>query len=438
LLSAVGVLAQKGMIRKVNNNDSKECIALVIGNASYKESPLNNPVNDAQDMAKALGELGFTVILKTNASQKDMDEGLDEFTNKLSNGCVGCVGCVGLFYYSGHGVQFEGTNYLISVDANINDETDIKYTSLDVNEIIDHMKNDNKNGMNIIILDACRNNPFSNSRSLGRGLVETKASRGFIIGYATEPGSVAYDGPGRNSVYTKYLLTAMKTPGLKIEDVFKYILEKTSLETKQTPWMSTSFVGDFYFIPPSGNVTPPKDIQIQIPSTPTTSTETVGPDWPKPAGLSTNIKMATLSIIVPGLGQLYGKRYTSGTLFGLIGVWSETAFGIMWSMYAEAIREYNSELKRYQDPTITDTTEKAIAAEQSIMKFHDKKLRLQRQQQVWGITAGSILTINVFHALIAGPSFWFESSQAKSNYHDSKIISQVSYNKIIISMVSRF
>jgi len=106
LLSAIGVLAQKGMIRKVNNNDSKECIALVIGNASYKDSPLNNPVNDAQDMAKALGELGFTVILKTNASQKDMDEGLDEFTKKLNNGCVG------LFYYSGHGVQFDGMNTL--------------------------------------------------------------------------------------------------------------------------------------------------------------------------------------------------------------------------------------------------------------------------------------------------------------------------------------
>lgn len=236
---------QKGIKRKVNKDESKECIALVIGNASYKESPLNNPVNDAQDMAKALTELEFTVILKTNVSQKDMDKSLDEFAKKLDNGCVG------LFYYSGHGIQYEGENYLLPIDAKINREADIKYTSLNVNKILDYMKDSNGNGMNIIILDACRNNPFRMFRSLGRGLAETRASLGFIIGYATSPGAVASDGTGRNGVYTKYLLSAMKTPGLTIENVFKHVLQGTSTEThgKQTPWVSSSFAGDFYFIP---------------------------------------------------------------------------------------------------------------------------------------------------------------------------------------------
>lgn len=224
--------------------DAAERLALVIGNGQYESAPLANPVNDATDMAAALTRLGFSVILKKNASQEIMEEAIEEFGNRLKRGGIG------LFYYAGHGIQAGGSNYLIPVGARIKKESDLRYRAVDAGRILDEMQNAN-NGMNIVILDACRDNPFSRSfRSSTRGLsIIASAPQGTFITYSTSPGNVAADGKGRNSPYTQSLLKHIGTPGLPIEHVFKKVRQELAAQTKgqQIPWELSSLSGDFYF-----------------------------------------------------------------------------------------------------------------------------------------------------------------------------------------------
>lgn len=220
--------------------------ALVIGNSNYETSPLKNPANDASDMALTLRKAGFTVILKKNADLQAMEESMEEFGNLLK------LGGVGLFYYAGHGLQINGVNYLIPVGARINKETDVKYKALDVGRLLDEMSNAN-NGLNVIILDACRDNPFARSfRSAGRGLaIITAAPSGTFISYSTGPGQVAQDGVGRNSPFTAALLETIKIPSLPVEQVFKRVRQKLDAVSggRQVPWELSSIKGDFYFYP---------------------------------------------------------------------------------------------------------------------------------------------------------------------------------------------
>jgi len=219
-------------------------IALVIGNGAYKSAPLKNPVNDAQDMAAVLTNLGFQVIHKTNAARRAMVLAVNEFGRKLRKADVG------LFYYAGHGMQIEGRNYLIPIGANVVDEQDVEFEGVDAGRILGKMEAAG-NTVNIVFLDACRDNPFSRSfRTGSRGLLRMNAPKGSFIAYATEPGNVAADGRGRNSPFTKHLLKHIKTPGLKIEDVLKRVRADVTSETgdKQLPWQSSSLVGDFYFV----------------------------------------------------------------------------------------------------------------------------------------------------------------------------------------------
>lgn len=224
--------------------DAGQRVALIIGNGSYDNAPLANPVNDASDMAAALKKLGFTVILKKNADIEMMEEAIEDFGNRLKKGGVG------LFYYAGHGIQAYGSNYLIPVGAKIKKESDIKYRAIDAGRILDEMGNAG-NDMNIFILDACRDNPFNRSfRSAGRGLsIISAAPRGTFITYSTSPGNVAADGKGRNSPYTESLLKHISTPGLPIEHVFKRVRQDLGGKTKgqQIPWELSSLSGDFYF-----------------------------------------------------------------------------------------------------------------------------------------------------------------------------------------------
>jgi WD40 repeat protein len=219
-------------------------VALVIGNSTYKESPLPNPSNDARAMAAKLRELGFAVIEKQNATREDMATASREFGNRLK------VGGVGLFYYAGHGVQLNGLNYLLPVDADIQDETELQTRGYDVNEILNKM-DAAKNPLNIVILDACRNNPLPRTtRAVARGLATMQQGTGTIVAYATQPGATAADGPaGGNSLYTQQLLQALSQPGLKVEDVFKQVrMEVFRLSSgTQTPWENSSLVGEFYF-----------------------------------------------------------------------------------------------------------------------------------------------------------------------------------------------
>jgi hypothetical protein len=221
-------------------------LALVIGNSNYTFSPLKNPVHDATDMAESLKKLGFNVVLKTDASKRDMGRAVEDFGKRLMGGDVG------LFYYAGHGMQVSGVNYLIPVNASINEETDVEYEAIDAGRILATMYNA-KSRINIVILDACRDNPYVRSfRSATRGLaIISKAPAGTIISYSTSPGDVALDGKVRNSPYTFSLLQYMKEPGLKIEEVFKNVRQKLSRETggRQIPWEMSSLQEDFYFVP---------------------------------------------------------------------------------------------------------------------------------------------------------------------------------------------
>jgi uncharacterized caspase-like protein len=189
--------------------------ALVIGNSAYSSGPLKNPVNDAADMAAMLKKLGFSVTFKKNAGLQEMDEAIEAFGNRLKRGGVG------LFYYAGHGVQVSGTNYLLPIGAKISKEADVKYQAVDANKILDEMATAN-NGLNIVMLDACRDNPYARSfRNAARGLaIVSSAPSGTFISYSTSPGNVARDGDGRNSPYTAALLENMQAPGLTISDVF--------------------------------------------------------------------------------------------------------------------------------------------------------------------------------------------------------------------------
>lgn len=223
-------------------------VALVIGNSAYEAGPLRNPVNDARDVAGALEALGFEIVNKDkmfDLSRNDMRRAIRSFGEKLRGG-----GGVGLFYYAGHGMQVKGVNYLIPVDARLETEEEVEYEAVDAGFVLAQMEAA-RNSANILILDACRNNPFARSfRSADKGLAQMTAPSGTIIAYATAPGSVAADGSGRNGLYTQELLKNMRTGGLSIEEVFKRvrISVRGATDGKQTPWEASSLTGDFYFV----------------------------------------------------------------------------------------------------------------------------------------------------------------------------------------------
>ena len=219
--------------------------ALVVGNAAYKDAPLVNPANDAKAMAQALQAAGFTVLLRTDVGHRAMLDAVREFGNRLRQGGVG------VFYYAGHGMQIKGRNYLIPIGANIQREDEVAYEALDAQAVLDKMETA-ANGTNLMILDACRNNPFARSfRSSVAGLAPMDAPVGTLVAFATAPGGVASDGQGSNGLYTQYLLDAMRKPGAKVEDVFKQVRAGVRRESqgKQIPWEATSLEGDLYFFP---------------------------------------------------------------------------------------------------------------------------------------------------------------------------------------------
>lgn|GEM_PF-2232454 len=226
-----------------NTNGAKR-IALVIGNGAYtKAPPLKNPPNDARDMAATLRTLGFDVTSGINVNQRDMKRLIREFGQKLK------AGGSGLFYYAGHGVQSKGRNYLVPVDADIQSEAEVEDSGVDASLVLNYM-DDAQNGLNIVILDACRNNPFLRSfRSATDGLAQVDAPTGTLIAYATAPGRVASDGTGQNGLYTSELLKQMRVPGLSATEMFMRVRAEVMKQTgnKQVPWEASSLVGSFYF-----------------------------------------------------------------------------------------------------------------------------------------------------------------------------------------------
>ncbi len=223
-------------------------IALIVGNSTYENAPnLKNPINDAKLMAETLAEAGFEVTSVLDADYRKLKGAMLKFGAKLRESPD-----AGLFYYAGHGVQVRGENYLIPVDAKINDEDDIDLEAIKVNDFLRTMNSSNSN-INIVVLDACRNNPFARSfRSVSRGLAPVDAPKGTYVAYATAPGDVAQDGTGNNSPYTVALASAIKQRGVTIEKVFKTARKSVLKETNSTqvPWETSSITGDFYFFNP--------------------------------------------------------------------------------------------------------------------------------------------------------------------------------------------
>lgn len=221
--------------------------ALVIGNSNYSFAPLRNPAQDASLMAATLRVLGFDVSLYQDVPQRDLKRAVVDFGRKLEQGGKDAVG---LFYYAGHGVQVNGENYLIPIGAHIRDELDVDIEGVRASIVLSALERAG-NGLNIVILDACRNNPFqSNTRAVRGGLARMDAPSGTLLAYSTSPGNVAEDGTGRNSPYTQALAQSMRTQGAKVEDVFKRVrvavMERTN--NRQVPWESSSLTGDFYFV----------------------------------------------------------------------------------------------------------------------------------------------------------------------------------------------
>jgi tetratricopeptide (TPR) repeat protein len=225
--------------------------ALVIGNSNYPKEigVLKNPVNDATDIAKELRNSNFEVDLLTNATYGQMRAAMLKFKERVDAGDRDKT--VSLFYYAGHGLAHDDENYLVPIDASIEYEDDIaRYCFAVQRMVLANMERSNSR-MNIVILDACRNNPFpALTRSAGQqGLGEMRRARGSFIAYATAPGSVASDGSGRNGLYTQELLKAMRKPGLAIEQVFKEVRQGVLRMSgdKQNTWDSSNIVGEFYF-----------------------------------------------------------------------------------------------------------------------------------------------------------------------------------------------
>ena len=227
-------------------------VALVIGNATYNQKigTLRNPLNDAADFAATLKQLNFDVTLVTDATYGKIRVEMIKFREKLNQGNKDET--VGLFYYAGHGLQHDNENYIVPVDAELEFEDDIPRYCFPIQKMVLAQLEQTNSRMNIIVLDACRNNPFpSLNRGIGenQGLGEMRKARGAYIAYATSPGSVASDGDGKNGLYTQELMKAMKRPGRTIEQVFKEVranVLKISGD-RQNPWENSNIIGDFYF-----------------------------------------------------------------------------------------------------------------------------------------------------------------------------------------------
>jgi hypothetical protein len=228
-------------------------VALVVGNSAYVQAaPLPNPVNDAGDMAKALTEVGFEVILGLDLKKPEFDAKVREFARALEKADVA------LFFYAGHGLQASGKNYLVPVDAALSVERDLDFEAVSVDFVLKQVELEREGKTNVVFLDACRDNPLARnlarsmgtrSTAVGQGLAQVQTGVGTFIAYSTQPGNVALDGQGRNSPFTAALTKGLKDPGRNLTSVMievrKDVLAAT--EGKQVPWDHSALTGEFYF-----------------------------------------------------------------------------------------------------------------------------------------------------------------------------------------------
>lgn len=222
-------------------------MALVIGNSSYKSAPLKNPANDARAIGDALRATGFDVTAVLDASHGALAKAVQSYTQSLAQRQA-----VGLFYFAGHGLQLAWRNYMVPVDANVRSAADIQAQCVELGDLLAGITRA-KNPLNVIIVDACRDNPFGNLSGVDqKGLSQMDAPPSTLLAYATAPGNVASDGEGANGLYTEHLLKEIGVPEAKVEDVFKRVRLHVRRRTngQQIPWESTSLEEDFWFVPP--------------------------------------------------------------------------------------------------------------------------------------------------------------------------------------------
>jgi caspase domain-containing protein/F5/8 type C domain-containing protein len=294
-------------------------VALVVGNSSYEHVPaLDNPINDAKLMADTLRGLGFTLVgdaAQLNLDKAAFDKAVQDFGTKLQGADVG------LFYYAGHGVQMRGANYLVPINANPTREADVDFQMLDAALVLRQMEGSGTR-LNLVILDACRNNPFGGRglRASGGGLAQMQAPEGTLISYATQPGNVAQDGADGNSPYTKALAATMQTPGLDIFQTFNAVGLQVKRATggSQQPWVASSPIeGTFTFASGQQVATAPPPAPPQPPA-PSPQPELVRLPEPAPAeaprprsanescSLSGGMTICASSVLPPAHGNIYG------------------------------------------------------------------------------------------------------------------------------------
>ena len=286
--------------------------ALVIGNANYSGlTPLANPVNDANGIAAVLEYLGFTVDKILNGNQEQMENAITRLKNRLS----GAENAYGFFFYAGHGVQSGGENFLIPVDANIPGENYLRNRAVSVQTVLDDL-NDARNGLNVVVLDACRDNPFGWSRSGSRGLsVVSRQPADSIIVYATSAGARASDGDGRNGLFTSQLINNLATPGLEVKEVFNRTGAEVARASnnEQVPAIYSQFFGTAFL----GDV--PADYQGYIAGGPGTTVIIGGSDAKEP-------QSSKFWSIGGSAGTSFTEPWVVGTIRGTVAPLKYTFF----------------------------------------------------------------------------------------------------------------
>jgi len=274
ILGAAASAQERSLIQQggaVPPVQARSLVALAVGNAGYRMSPLTNPVNDAQAISGALRDLGFSVETIVDADYRQLGTGIDRFVHRVRRGDVA------VFYYAGHGIQIEGENFLVPTDFDARDESSAKYAAYPADRLLEGMERSGAK-LNIIILDACRNNPFRGSRAMSGGLAPMGSGAGTFVAFATSPGKTASDNSkGANGLFTQYLLESLRQPGLTLDEVFNRTRELVYTASKQSqiPWTQTNVIGKFYFRPAANAPT-------------VTASSRPSPAPPKPALIAAN------------------------------------------------------------------------------------------------------------------------------------------------------